>query len=62
MMSQQLVQVMAWYRRTQAITRANVDPDLFHHMASLGHNKLGIHGFEIKLGLYLKLTDKIIKH
>ena len=26
--------------RQQAITWANVDPDLWHHMASLGHNEL----------------------
>ena len=32
-----LVQVMAWH---QAITWANVDPDLCHHMVSLGHNEL----------------------
>ena len=35
-----LVQVMAWYRRQQAITWANVDPDLCHHMVSLGPNEL----------------------
>ena len=35
-----------WFRlwlgvvRQQAITWANVDPDLCHHMASLGHNEL----------------------
>ena len=30
-----------WFAvRHQAITRANVDPDLCHHMASLGHNEL----------------------
>ena len=32
-----LVQVMAWQ---QAITWANVDPDLCRHMASLGPNEL----------------------
>ena len=32
-----LVQVMA---QQQAITWANVDPDPFRHMASLGHNEL----------------------
>ena len=32
-----LVQVMAWH---QAITWANVDPDLCHHMAPLGPNEL----------------------
>ena len=25
--------------RQQAITRANIDPDLCHHKASLGHNE-----------------------
>ena len=35
-----LVQVMAWYRRQQAITWANVDPDICHHMVSLGPNEL----------------------
>ena len=34
-----LVQVMAWCN-CQAINRANVDPDLHPHMASLGHNKV----------------------
>ena len=29
--------------RQQAITWANVDPDLCHHMASLGHNELTHH-------------------
>ena len=33
-------QVMAWSVRQQAITRANVDSDLCHHMTSLGHNEL----------------------
>ena len=35
-----LVQVMAWCLRHQAITWTNVDPDLCHHMAWLGHNEL----------------------
>ena len=35
-----LIQVMAWWVRPQAIFWANVDPDLCHHMVSLGHNKL----------------------
>ena len=34
-----LVQVMACVVRQQAITWGNVDPDLCHHMASLGHNE-----------------------
>ena len=34
-----LVQVMAWCRQA-AITWANVDPDLCHHMVSQGHNEL----------------------
>ena len=33
-------EVMAWCLRQQAIAWANVDPDLCHHMASLGHNEL----------------------
>ena len=37
-----LFQVMTWYRKAQAITRANVDADLCRHMASLGHNELSI--------------------
>ena len=37
-----LVQVMAWCLRQQAITWANVDPDLCRYMASLGHNKSSI--------------------
>ena len=28
--------------RLQAIAQNNVDPDLFHHMSSLGHNELYI--------------------
>ena len=35
-----LVEVMAWCHKQQAITGANVDPDLHHHMASLSHNEL----------------------
>ena len=35
-----LVQVMACAVRQQAITWANVDPDICRHMASLGHNEL----------------------
>ena len=35
-----LVQVMAWCLRQQAITWANVDPDLWRHVASLGHIEL----------------------
>ena len=34
-----LVQVMAWCRQAQAITWANVDPDLCRQMASLGLNE-----------------------
>ena len=34
-----LVQVMAWCRQATS-TWANADPDLCHHMASLGHNEL----------------------
>ena len=30
---------MAWWPG-QAITWANVDPDICHHMESLGHNEL----------------------
>ena len=34
-----LVQIMAWcHQATEAITWANVDPDLCYHMASLGHS------------------------
>ena len=32
-----LLQVMAWCHQA---TWTNVDPDLFYHMASLGHNEL----------------------
>ena len=35
-----LVQVMMCGIRQQAIMCANVDPDIYHHMASLGHNEL----------------------
>ena len=34
-----LVQLIGVVRQ-QAITWANVDPDLCHHLASLGHNEL----------------------
>ena len=34
-----LVQVMAWCRQQRAITWLNVDPVLYRHMASLGHNR-----------------------
>ena len=37
-----LVQVMAWCVRQQAIAWVNVDPDLCHHMVSLGHNELTV--------------------
>ena len=40
-----LVQVPGAIRQ-QAITWANVDPDLCHHMVSLGHNEL-IHGLAL---------------
>ena len=33
-----VVQVMAWSHQATVITWANVDPDLHHHLASLGHN------------------------
>ena len=35
-----LVQVMVWCRQATSLTWANVDPDLCHHMASLGHTEL----------------------
>ena len=35
-----------WFRQ-QAITWINVDPDLFRHMVSLGHNELIMVGFSI---------------
>ena len=35
-----LVQVMAWCHQATRITRANVDPDLCHHMVSLDQNEL----------------------
>ena len=35
-----LVQVMAWCHRTTSQYLSNVCPDLYHHMASLGHSKL----------------------
>ena len=37
-----LMQVMAWCRQTWA----NVDPDLYRHMASLGHNELTINDLD----------------
>ena len=35
-----VVQVMVGAIRQQAITWASVGPDLCHHIAALGHNKL----------------------
>ena len=49
-----------WYRklfvvfRQQAITRATVDPDLYHHMVSLGHSNLIRYSF-----LYLRYSNAI---
>ena len=31
---------MGWCRQAQAIAWANVDPDPWRHVASLGHNEL----------------------
>ena len=33
---------MAKYHQQQAIIRANVDPDLCHHMVLLGRNELSL--------------------
>ena len=35
-----LVQVMAWWHKEQALAWANVELEIYHHMASLGHNGL----------------------
>ena len=35
-----LAQIVAWCPRLHAVTWANIDQDLCHHMASLGHNEL----------------------
>ena len=35
------VDEMAWCHQAQAFTKANVDPDLYPHMASLSHSELG---------------------
>ena len=37
-----LIQLMAGVVRQQAITWANVDPDLHRHMASLGHSESNV--------------------
>ena len=37
-----LAQVMAWCCKQQAITWGIVDPDLCHHLVSLGHNELTV--------------------
>ena len=39
-----LVQVMTWAVRQQAITGANIDPNLWGHEESLGHNELTARG------------------
>ena len=41
-----LVQVMAFSWWHQAITWANVDPNLSRHMASLGHNELTLNTYQ----------------
>ena len=53
-----LVQVMAWAVRQQAITWANVDPDLCCHMASLGHNEL-THQHPFVLTLQLQMPVQL---
>ena len=35
-----LIYAMAWCSQTTSITWANIDPDLWCHIASLGHNEL----------------------
>ena len=35
------VDELAWCHQAQAFTKANVDPDLYPHMASLSHSELG---------------------
>ena len=40
-----LVRVMLYVVRHQAITQANVDPEMCRHMTSLGHNILSYIGF-----------------
>ena len=43
----------------QVITWANVDPDLCHHMASLGHKEFKILKFEYLLIFYFSLLDPL---
>ena len=52
-----LVQVMAWCR--QAITWANVDPNLCQHMASLDHNEFKYLG--IMLCIETRFPNTIIQ-
>ena len=59
-----LVQVIALCLQQQAITWANVDPDLSRHMASLGHRELNrhqtiLHSF---LNFFLNLTLSGVPH
>ena len=49
------VQVMAWCHQAQAINGANVDPNLYCEMASLGHNDL-IHWGRVTHICICKLT------
>ena len=56
-----LVQVMACAVWQQAITWANVDPDLCRHMALLGHNELKITRVSRKRECMRSLKEKIIQ-
>ena len=55
-----LVQVMAWCRQAKAITWANVDPDLCHQIASLGHSELILSDADIGLASFK--SDPMMAH
>ena len=56
-----LVQVMAWCGQAEAITSANVDPDLCRHMASLGHNELMSTKYMYMYSATMKSTKYLLK-
>ena len=55
-----LVQVTAWCVWQQAITWANVNPDLCRYMVSLGHNVLSNHGrIRVALKIHARVYEPV---
>ena len=55
-----LGQVMAWGRQAQAITWANVDPDLCRQLASLAHNELTYIWHDVRKLLFQLVAGYVI--